>query len=107
MDPRKLSVYEQFFVGAQTVVSLLQTAQYPNLSEGADRVGEQLRGDKECPFSGVTKSGSLEQGAGKRCSESNSKHWFTTSFLQQEGARKRCSECVKPVLNWANVCSPT
>ena len=31
--------------------------QYSNLSEGADRVGGQLRGDKECPFSGVTKSG--------------------------------------------------
>ena len=31
--------------------------QYPNLSEGADRVGGQLRGDKECPFCGVTKSG--------------------------------------------------
>ena len=28
-----------------------------NLSEGADRVGGQLRGDEECPFSGVTKSG--------------------------------------------------
>ena len=28
-----------------------------NLSEGADRVGGQLRGDKECPFSGVTSSG--------------------------------------------------
>ena len=31
--------------------------QYPNLSEGADRVGGQLRGNKECPFSGVIKSG--------------------------------------------------
>ena len=30
--------------------------QYPDFSEGADRVG-QLHGDKECPFSGVTKSG--------------------------------------------------
>ena len=30
---------------------------YPNLSEGADRVAGQLRGDKECSFSGVTKSG--------------------------------------------------
>ena len=30
--------------------------QYPDLSEGADRVGGQLRGDKEYPFSGVTKS---------------------------------------------------
>ena len=36
---------------------LLQSYQYPNLSEGADRVGAQLRGDKEYPFSGVTKSG--------------------------------------------------
>ena len=36
---------------------LPQSYQYSNLSEGADRVGGQLRGDKECPFSGVTKSG--------------------------------------------------
>ena len=36
---------------------LLQSYQYPNLSEGADRVGGQLPGDKECPFSDVTKSG--------------------------------------------------
>ena len=35
---------------------LPQSYQYPNLSEGADRVGGQLRGDKECPFSDVTKS---------------------------------------------------
>ena len=35
-----------------------QSYQYSNrLSEGTDRVGRQLRGDKECPFSGVTKSG--------------------------------------------------
>ena len=108
---RKLSANEQFFVGAQTEVSLSQTTQiisdvcfttdhvaytssnktkivrtktelffsfftrggcalclraclgarllpqsyqYP---KGTDRVGGQLRGDKECPFSGVTKSG--------------------------------------------------
>ena len=37
---------------------LPQSYLYPtNLSEGADSVGGQLRGDKECPFSGVTKSG--------------------------------------------------
>jgi len=36
---------------------LPQSYQYPNLSKGADRVGGQLRGDKECPFSGVTSSG--------------------------------------------------
>ena len=34
-----------------------QFYQYPNLSEGADRLGGQLCGDKECPFGGVTKSG--------------------------------------------------
>ena len=34
--------------------SLISTQTFP---EGADRVGGQLRGDKECPFSGVTKSG--------------------------------------------------
>ena len=48
---------------------LPQSYQYRNLSEGADCVGGQLRRDKECPFSGVTKSGSFVEGAGKRCSE--------------------------------------
>ena len=37
--------------------SLISTQKYPNLSEGADRVCGQLRGDKECPFSGVNSSG--------------------------------------------------
>ena len=36
---------------------LPQSYQYLNLSEGADRVGGQLCGYKECPFSGITKSG--------------------------------------------------
>ena len=36
---------------------LPQAYQYPNLLEGTDHVGGQLHGDKECPFSGVTKSG--------------------------------------------------
>ena len=36
---------------------LPQSYQYPNLSQGADRVGGQLCGDKECPFSDVNKSG--------------------------------------------------
>ena len=38
---------------------LPQFYQYPNLSEGTDRVAGQLRGDKEYPFSGVTKSGTV------------------------------------------------
>ena len=39
--------------------------QYPDLSEGADRVGGQLRGDEEYPFSGVTKSGRVLRKAPK------------------------------------------
>ena len=31
-----------------------------------------MRGDKECPISGVTNSGSLDEGAKKRCSECGS-----------------------------------
>ena len=43
---------------------------YLNLSEGADRVGGQLRGDNEYPFSGVTKSGRVwRKVPEKRCSE--------------------------------------
>ena len=45
------------YVGALGAKLLPQSYQYPNLSESADRVAGQLRGDKECPFSGVTKSG--------------------------------------------------
>ena len=57
--------------GARSVGStVIDISTDPNPSEGADRVGGQLRGDKEWPFSGVTKLWqSLEEGAGKRCSE--------------------------------------
>ena len=34
---------------------------YPNLLEGADRVGGQLRGDEAYPFSGVTNSGRFKR----------------------------------------------
>ena len=62
---------------------LPQSYQYPNLSEGADRVGGQLRRDKECPFSGVTKFGRVWRKVPESCARlyPNSKHWFTTSFL--------------------------
>ena len=55
---------------------LPQSYQYPNLSEGADRVAGQLRGDKECPFSGVTKSGRVW----KKVPESGARsvHWVQT-----------------------------
>ena len=61
---------------------LPQSYQYPNLSEGADRVGGQMRRDKECPFSGVTKSGRVW----RKVPESDARSL-------EEGARKRCSEC--------------
>ena len=36
---------------------LPKSYQYPNILEGADRTGRQLRRDKECPLRGVTSSG--------------------------------------------------
>ena len=45
------------YVGAWALGCFHGHISTPNLSEGADRVGGQIRGDKECPFSGVTKSG--------------------------------------------------
>ena len=45
------------YVLGRYVASTVLLVQYPNLSEGADRVGGQLRGYKECRFSGVTSSG--------------------------------------------------
>ena len=48
-------VYVSACLGARL---LSHSDQYPNLSEGVDRGGgHELRRDKECPFSGVTKSG--------------------------------------------------
>ena len=43
---------------ASMVLTLIRLNWYPNLLEGADNIGEQMRRDKECPFS----SGSLEEG---------------------------------------------
>ena len=53
---------------------LLSLLLYPNIwggggggGEGANSIGGQLRGDKECPFSGVTNSGKVwRKGTGKR-----------------------------------------
>ena len=50
VDASRVSVQAQ-------ALGCFQSYQYPNLSEGTDHVGGQLHGDKECPFSGVTKSG--------------------------------------------------
>ena len=47
------------YVRALALCCFLVILRYPNLSEGADRVGGQLRGDKEYPFSGETKSGGV------------------------------------------------
>ena len=44
-------------VGAWALWLLPQSYRYPDLSEGADRVGGQLHRGKECPFSDVTSSG--------------------------------------------------
>ena len=94
---------------------LPQSYQYPNLSEGTDSVGGQLRENKVCPFSGVTSSGrvgrmvpesdagSLEDGAGKRrwefggrCRKATLGVWRTVPERDagslEDGAGKRCWE---------------
>ena len=80
---------------------LPQSYQYPNLSEGADRVGGQLRGDKECPVSGVSKSDRVWRKV--LASDARSVSQFlcsmpnfiveTMPFHSSQGAGKRCSEC--------------
>ena len=71
---------------------LLQSYQYPNLTEGADRVAGQLRGDKEYPFSGVTKSGRVWRKVPE--SDARSVHWKLTleeKSLAAPGTRTRVS----------------
>ena len=46
-----------FWVLGRCVAFTILSVRYQYLPEGADRVGALLRGNKECPFSGVTKSG--------------------------------------------------
>ena len=76
---------------------LPQLYQYPNLSESAssssssesaDRVGGQLRGDKEWPFSGVTESGRVW----RRVPESDSRSvgtraWSVAAFIDRRHDR--------------------
>ena len=64
-------------------------SQYPNLSEGADRVAGQLRGDKECPFSRVTKSGRVW----RKVPESDAR---SVERISVDGASK-VSSLAKPV----------
>ena len=72
---------------------LLQSHQYPNLSEGADRVAGQLRGDKECPFSGVTKSGRVW----RKVPESGAR---SVSPPQPSAPRSPLAQQVTPHINW-------
>ena len=62
------------------------------LSECADRVAGQLPGDKECAFNGVTKSGSLEEGAGKRYSE-----YVVSHVLFYDRTHGVCFTIVSPI----------
>ena len=63
----------------------LESDQYSNLSEGADRVGGQLHGDKECSFDGVTKSGRVW----RKVPESGALSvTVTLSFLQHAQAKQ-------------------
>ena len=65
-----------------------QSYQYPYLSEGADRVGGQLRGDKEGPFSGVTKSGRVWRKVPESDARSVRKTYRTTTRYVSMGGRR-------------------
>ena len=84
---------------------LPQSYQYPYLSEGADRVDGQLRGDKEYALLQWRNQfwQSLEEGTGKRCSECGVALQWRNQFWQslEEGTGKRCSEC-DVALQWRN-----
>ena len=89
----------------------LSQSWYQNLSEGAYGVGEELRRDKDCPFSGakIFPTGkkdksewriqfwqSVEEIAGKRCSECLEESAGKRCLeCLKEGAGKRCSECAQ------------
>ena len=112
------------YVLAWALRLLPQSYQYPNLSEGADRVGGQLRGDKECPFSGVTKSGRVW----RKVPESNARSvrpilgtrglsraltvnrptwpWpeFRLASLKHRTAHGHFRRCVKPLRSSTQLC---
>ena len=58
------------------------------LLEGADRVAGQLRGDKECPFSGVTKSGRVW----RKVPESDARSVWDLKTLLPHPANRRWPE---------------
>ena len=65
-----------------------QSYLYWNLSEGADRVAGQLRGNKECPFRGVTKSGRVW----RKVTESDARSVCWTKYiLMQLNVLLECS----------------
>ena len=69
------------YVSAWTLCSFHSLISTPNLSEGANSVGGQLRGDKECPYSGVTKPILSMAGAAYKHVFAVTKHVLTKGFV--------------------------
>ena len=65
---------------------------YPNLSEDADRVGGQLRGDRDrVPLQWRNQIWqSLEEGAGRRCSECALDYEAHRKVRRPEHVREKC-----------------
>ena len=81
----KISTNKTEIVWIETELFIFLTvADAPHLSEGADSIDGQLRGDKECPFSVVNPQfwHTLEESAGKRCLEPHSQHHFPAPSFQ-------------------------
>ena len=77
---------------------LPQSYYNPNLSESADCIGGQLRGDEECPFSGITKPGRVW----RKVPESNARSIVVTCtiglrILMSQGIFTPCFTSVSSV----------
>ena len=94
-----------FYPGWICARLLPQSYQYRNLSEGADRVGGQLRGDKECPFSGVTKSGRVWRKVPESDARSVGRYMYALGFwrpLQDFSAVEFCPRTSVGILAYAD-----
>ena len=74
--------------------------EYPKHSEDADRVGGQLSGDKEYPFSGLTKSGRVW----RKVSESDALFYLRAAVHRRDQLPPK-GRCRKAMLGvWVGMC---
>ena len=92
---RRNSLFLPGVDGAHVYVRVWMLGCFYSLSEGADRVGGQLCGDKECPFSGVTKSGRVW----RKVPESDDRSVGSTQSWGVQNCRKMNKPTKNPTTN--------